>query len=277
MRQGVVSEIAEVVRKEARQLGKPYTEQLVGTTVLYEPQPDGTWKRTNFGGPGVRPQALALHTLSGLVSYLVSRAAESATEPDSAATRDGAQQDELLIHVVDHEHVKVLTALDEKEGAYRTVFATAEFQPLIGTPAVPFRFGQYLDLESFNIALQALFEDGDDRKRVLHITGTVKEETVRTSKDDGVTQQVVASAGVVGAYDTDVPNPVRLRPFRTFREVPQPESLFILRMKKGATGALPEAALFEADGGAWKLEAIRSIKSYLEMELEGDEDLTILA
>ena len=55
---------------------------------------------------------------------------------------------------------------------------------------------------------------------------------------------------------------MELKPFRTFLEVAQPESEFILRVNdKGNIG------LFEADGGVWKLEAKRNIAAYFEKEL----------
>ena len=49
--------------------------------------------------------------------------------------------------------------------------------------------------------------------------------------------------------DVKVPNPVTLRPFRTFIEVEQPESKFIFRMREGG-----RCAIFEADGahGSWR-------------------------
>ena len=54
-----------------------------------------------------------------------------------------------------------------------------------------------------------------------------------------------------------------LMPFRTFREVPQPESEFILRLDdKGRIG------LFEADGGMWKIEAKLNIEHYLNDKLK---------
>lgn len=61
-----------------------------------------------------------------------------------------------------------------------------------------------------------------------------------------------------------VPNPVYLKPFRTFTEITQPESAFVLRMRE--SGGI-QVALFEADGGAWKNEAILAIKDYLEIQL----------
>ena len=54
-----------------------------------------------------------------------------------------------------------------------------------------------------------------------------------------------------------------LLPYRTFREVDQPASLFLLRLSKSG-GDKPRFALYEADGGSWQIEAVERIKSYLE-------------
>jgi hypothetical protein len=54
---------------------------------------------------------------------------------------------------------------------------------------------------------------------------------------------------------------VRLAPWRTFREVAQPVSSFLFRVQKA--GDLPQFALFEADGSAWKLEAVANIARML--------------
>lgn len=39
----------------------------------------------------------------------------------------------------------------------------------------------------------------------------------------------------------------------------------------------PRAAIFEADGGAWRNESILNIKEYLKKELEGLENIEIIA
>jgi hypothetical protein len=98
--------------------------------------------------------------------------------------------------------------------------------------------------------------------------GNIKEENVRQTGDDGVTQTVTAKSGIARVEDVSVPNPVHLAPFRTFREVSQPLSPFVLRMKQGREGGLPTVALFEADGGKWKLDAIQFIRDYLAGKIE---------
>lgn len=55
---------------------------------------------------------------------------------------------------------------------------------------------------------------------------------------------------------------VKLTPFRTFLEVSQPESEYLVRVDKGN-----QIGLFEADGGIWKLEAKKNIAVYFEREL----------
>lgn len=63
-----------------------------------------------------------------------------------------------------------------------------------------------------------------------------------------------------------MPNPVKLTPYRTFLEVKQPASDFIFRMKQDKYDGIV-CAIFEADGGAWKMEAAHRIKEYLQKEL----------
>lgn len=57
---------------------------------------------------------------------------------------------------------------------------------------------------------------------------------------------------------------VTLAPFRTFTEVPQPESPFIFRAKDAGAEAIPLLALFECDGGKWQTQAMESIKKFLD-------------
>lgn len=55
---------------------------------------------------------------------------------------------------------------------------------------------------------------------------------------------------------------ISLRPYRTFTEVEQPESEFILRLDdEGRVG------IIEADGGAWKMTAKANIAAYFETTL----------
>lgn len=188
--------------------------------------------------------ALKVHSLSGLVDYLKSHV--DGTEP-------------VIVHVVSPTEVRVSSALNCNKN--RDYFIKAE-------ALIPqFHFDSWYDAENFNIKLQSCFVENAERDVMLKVVGNIKEENVRSTNDDGVTQAVVAKTSVTSVGVVQVPNPVEVAPYRTFVEVSQPESSFIFRMKDG-----PSCALFEADGGQWKHEAINNIKKYLETNLT--EDIT---
>ena len=75
-------------------------------------------------------------------------------------------------------------------------------------------------------------------------------------------QTVEARQGVALNALVEVKPRVLLRPFRTFLEVEQPESEFLLRVD-------PDEGIgfFEADGGIWKLEAKKNIADYFNANL----------
>ncbi|MED1642137.1 hypothetical protein P4U99_02760 [Brevibacillus agri] len=188
------------------------------------------------------PDALVVRNLSGLVDYLI---------------HNYDNQPPVLVHVASPTQVDVLSTYNTDYNRNHLLRAEALL------PKIP--FGQFLDTEQFNILLQSCFVSNEDRAMVLKVIGNIKEETVSTFGDDGVSQQVTAKTGVATVENVVVPNPVTLKPFRTFVEIEQPESEFIFRMRTG-----PVAGLFEADGGTWKLTAIARIKDYLQAALEDE-------
>lgn len=196
--------------------------------------------------------ALQVHTLTALVEYIQSEF--DTNEP-------------LLIHIKDPETVTVMSKLNNDQNRNHYIQASAY---------VPsFRFDSYYDPEDINIKLQSVFVPNKDQALILKMVGNLKEDNVRGVGDDGISQAVSMKTGVATVADVKVVNPVTLAPYRTFIEVDQPESKFVLRMQNG-----PRVALFEADGGAWKNEAIRNIEDYLMEALaeynEADK-LTIIA
>lgn len=123
-------------------------------------------------------------------------------------------------------------------------------------------------------ALQSKFAPNEDRDLVLKFAGTVEDGTVAEYGDDGVTQKATIKTGVASKADAVVPNPVNLIPYRTFLEVQQPASDFIFRMKSSCG---VQCAIFEADGGAWKNEAMSRIKNYLALELSEYPQFTVIS
>ncbi len=211
-----------------------------------------------------RADTLIVHSLQGVIDYVTS---------DGVDDNDPEKKDTLHIHVVGYDSVKVISDL---KGVNRK---REEFVHAV-CEGSSFRFGVYLDVEEMVIALQTLFAPVDDRTMpndqtsLLKLFSSLTNEAVRTDGDDGLTQVVSTRKGISLAQDCKVPNPVYLRPWRTFREVTQPGSPFILRLKSQGTDKPPQAALFEADGGSWKLDAIQRIKTFLTESI--DEKALIL-
>lgn len=205
------------------------------------------------------PDVLSVRSLSGLVEYI-------------EANCDALPLDECILHIESHARVALRSPIT---GTFRQRFTylQAATEPAALSGHLDFRFGRWLDRESMNIALQALFVDSHDRAKVLKIIGTVTDKAEATSKDDGVTQRVEVKAGLALVGMAEVPNPVTLAPFRTFAEVEQPASPFVLRIR--SSGNSVEAALFEADGGAWTRAAMRSTYEYLRGQVP--EELAVIA
>lgn len=126
-----------------------------------------------------------------------------------------------------------------------------------------FPFENWLSQEDFVTMAQACFVPTKELENVLHIVGTLKAGRVTTYEDDGVTQQVNATAGVTRATHVEVPNPVILRPWRTFAEIEQPPSSFILRLRGGDENQKPQIGLYEVIGGGWKIMAMEIITNHL--------------
>lgn len=121
-----------------------------------------------------------------------------------------------------------------------------------------------LPFEQAAVALQTRFQEGGDREYTLRLLSQITTGAKVTYNDIGVATTVVTSKGISLQENTQIRPLVRLRPYRTFQELEQPEGLFLIRISERGI------SFTEADGGMWKLEARKSIKKYLE---EGLADL----
>lgn len=189
-------------------------------------------------------------TLDSLVAYIRAGA-------DGRTTR-------LFIHIENPRSVKLLGELNE----YGEREELMHVQPTNDL----FAFGDWYDQESLIIGIQSGFVKSEAKDELLKFVGNLKEDAVRTSADDGVTQTTAVRQGVVSVAEEAVPNPINLKPYRTFPEVDQPESEFVFRLHSGM-----RAALFEADNNAWKITAIKNIGEYLNEKLQDAKQITILA
>lgn len=201
-----------------------------------------------------RATAIEMSTLTGLVDYIKGQIDESTAK--------------MIVQVISPTEVKLISALDGDRKRETLVDVTAQIPN--------FSYGRYMDNETFLIALQSKFIPGEDRELLLKFAGTVENGTVSQYNDDGITQKATVKTGIASKGDALVPNPVKLRPFRTFMEVTQPESSFVFRMRQDRDDGV-ECAIFEADGGAWKNVAMHNIKEYLQCELEEFPQYTVIS
>lgn len=162
--------------------------------------------------------------------------------------------DQVLIQVMDYRKVRVFTTLDAEMDRCWLYECEAD------TPKI--RVNTYMSHEEAVVQLRSLYIPGDDTDYLLQLLSSISQESKVTSRDNGVTQTVEARQGIALTNAVTVKPRVTLRPFRTFLEVKQPESDFLLRLDNGGN-----VGLFEADGGVWKLEATRNIAAYFESKL----------
>ena len=127
-----------------------------------------------------------------------------------------------------------------------------------------FEFGKWFDPEEFAIALRTQFQRTDDLNLLLDFVAKSNSSQNNDFVDDGVSQTVSLKAGVALKNKAGVQPFWLLRPYCTFRDFDQPRREVLLRLKYMGADSPPKFALFESDGGEWKLIAMRKIKIFLE-------------
>lgn len=192
------------------------------------------------------PIAVEVHTLSGLVDLI-----------------NALGLAEVFVQVVSPGKVTVsATNADLAEQRAELVKCTTIHD------TQPFAFGSFYNPEEFAIALQSKFvEDVGDLTGLLRLASNVRQEAVTINDDDGFSQKISASAGVHLKKEITSKPRLMLAPYRTFPEVEQPVSQFLFRAKGGSPTELPKLALFEADGGKWRVDATENIARFLRVLL----------
>lgn len=215
------------------------------------------WDRNNYQYRPIKPiipddepvpEAYVFFTLDGLIEYI--KANTEGLIPEEPETP-------LILHVVDHDTVKLMSKPSEHRKQRHCIAKVDAHTPRI-------IFGDYLDVERFNTQLLSMFIDTPARAELFKVVKSMTKEQGLNTTDDGVSQVITVKQGVTMAANVTFQNPVPLAPMRTFTEIEQPESNFTLRVNEDAC-----CALFEADGGAWKNEAVSRIGEYLRNNLHG--------
>ena len=221
------------------------------------------WNRNNYRYEPIKapipddepvPAGFMFFTLDGIIDYI--RENTEGLIPDEG--------DRLILQVEDESRV-TLWSKPSKHKKQRSVIARCDAH----APKIP--FGCCMDLEEFNTMLLSKFIDTPARANLFKVAKNMTSEQSLNTSDNGVSQVITVKQGVSLAANIQFDNPVPLRPMRTFAEVEQPESNFTFRVDENS-----HPALFEADGGAWRNEAVANIKEYLKTNLYG-HNVVVLA
>ena len=165
-------------------------------------------------------------------------------------------QPPVLVNVFSETLVKCYAGIQKDTDRQRELPYVVQIHP----EHIPFE--SKLDYESMMILLRSKFVQTPELADLVKTLGSITEENSSTTSDDGFTQNVVVRKGIAMKENKTLNPIVKLRPFRTFNEVEQPESEFLIRLSDGG-----RVALYEADGGAWALQARKNVAKYLSEKL----------
>lgn len=173
-------------------------------------------------------------------------------------TEGVAQAPLLYVRVDSARRVMVDTTYTHKE--YAEFSRLPLYEAVSDVPSIS--VNESISQERAIVELQSLYAITEDRDYLLSLLSRIDVNQGVSSVDNGIRQEVSVKTGAVLKEQQTVQPIVHLQPYRTFLEVEQPASDFLLRLDKEG-----RPALFEADGGAWKLEAKRNIAAYLGEKL----------
>lgn len=202
------------------------------------------------------PKAVECSTLQGLVDLY------------DEELDDAKAKGDIMVHITSPTSVALISRLSDEYGR-RRVWARASYPDTKG-----FTFGAWLDPESFIIQAQQHFQrvkiEGDDGEfvkdldYVLGIASKISAEHTAENTDDGFSQRVAVKQGIALKAETILKPVINLAPYRTFAEIDQVVSAFVFRAR--VDGGVAKLALFEGDGGRWKLSAYSAIRAWLSSD-----------
>jgi hypothetical protein len=207
-------------------------------------------------------EKMNFYTLSSLVDYIKSQV----DVPNEFVNH-------LFINITSPEHISVIS--EANAGNYDKRAHIADVTAMI--PVV--KIGKWVDQVEFCIMMRANFIDEEadtDMDALISMASNVVSGTIAQYEDTGISQKATIKTGIQEQEDRILPDKVTLRPYRTFLEVEQPKSEFLFRAQDDKYAGI-QFSIHEADGGRWKLDAMASIKAYLEEQLAGLDYITITA
>lgn len=197
-----------------------------------------------------RCSTIETSTLQSISTYI-------AELKDEVAQKGGGRR--LFIHISGPGEVSVCVSVNDDRRREEPIRAA-----YIGSDIL---FGRAMDQGTFITMLRSQFVPSDEREKLQKLAGSLVADSSVQLQDDGIAQTTVAKRGVSSFERVDTAGTFTLAPFRSFPEIEQPESEFIVRLhRRNEDGAVPLISLHEADNHAWRNEAIARIAAWLRKE-----------
>jgi len=189
------------------------------------------------------PDTLPLNSLDALVKMVKTEAKRFTESP-------------LYITIPSHKQVQCFTQPEPTERYFRQFFYEVNATDVPGWDAKA-----QLGFEEAQIALRTRFQETSDTIYAMKLLSDISCGAKVVYNDNGIATTVTTQKGVALQTNAQIKPLVSLKPYRTFQEVEQPESIFLIRINDRGI------SFTEADGGMWKLKARETIKAFLEDKL----------
>ncbi len=188
------------------------------------------------------PDTLSLHSLDALVKMVQTEAVILAAP--------------IYINIPDHLTVRCFGQPNPDARYFRQFYYESKAVDVPGWDEKV-----TMSFDEMQIALRTRFQQTQDMPYVQKLLSEISTGAKVTFNDSGVATTIVTKKGIDLQANETIKPIVTLRPYRTFQEVDQPESVFLIRINdRGIT-------FVEADGGMWKLKARETVKAFLEAAL----------
>ena len=196
----------------------------------------------------IAPDTLPLHSLDSIVKMIRTEAVH--LEDNTPA---------LFVNIPSPTNVVCFSQPDYTQRCRRTIYYSADATDVPGWDAKV-----TLGFEEAQIALRTRFQETPDSLYAMKLVNDISLGAKVVYNDNGVATTVTTQKGVALQTNEQIRPIVKLRPYRTFQEVEQPESTFLIRISDRGI------SFIEADGGMWRLTARNTVRTFLVENLTAE-------
>lgn len=177
----------------------------------------------------------------------------------------------VVVNVLNHKKVEVFSRKRDLNKKLVNL-VTADFAGIFKEFENDEKFSQ----EEFIIRLQSRFARTPEMVDLLSLVSKVSDDKTSDTSDNGYAQVATMKAGVHLVSEAVVKPVWVLNPFKSFPEITPVPVSYVLRIHSSHRDNGPQFALYEADGGRWKVDSTIAVKDWLEKALAGIDHVTVL-